>query len=32
MRDPHVIVVGAVDRFLWGDPQVHADHGPWQRG
>jgi monooxygenase len=22
----------AIDRFLWGDPEVRADRGPWQRG
>ena len=22
----------AVDRLLWGDPEVRADRGPWQRG
>lgn len=22
----------AIDRFLWGYPEVRADHGPWQRG
>jgi 2-polyprenyl-6-methoxyphenol hydroxylase-like FAD-dependent oxidoreductase len=21
----------AVDRFLWGEPEVRANHGPWQR-
>lgn len=25
-------VTKALDRLLWGDPQVRADRGPWQRG